>query len=56
MNLRGWGGILVSTMKVKDSYEEIYLDSTYDMKFKFEPLITPDKGDDRYATIFVAWL
>ena len=36
----------VSTIEVKASYVEIFLDSAYDMKAKFEPVITHDKGDD----------
>ena len=51
---RQGGRVLVSTIEVKALYAEIFLDSTYDMKFKSKPVITPDKGDDRYVTIFVA--
>ena len=51
-NLKGQGGVggrgrvLVSTIEVKASYVEIFLDSAYDMKFKFEPVIIPNKGDN----------
>ena len=45
LNLKGGGGgVLVSTIEVKALYIEIFLDSTYDMKFKFKPVITADKG------------
>ena len=38
--------VLVSTIEVKASYLEIFLDSAYDKKFKFESVITLDKGDN----------
>ena len=33
-------------MEVKASYVEIFWDSAFDMKFKLEPVITPNKGDN----------
>ena len=44
LNKQIW--VLVSTIEIKASYVEIFLDSAYDMKFKFEPVIIPNKGDN----------
>ena len=43
--------MLVSTIEVKASYLEI-LDFAYDLKFKFEPVVTLHKGDDTYCHNF----
>ena len=45
------GRVLVSTVEVKASYLEI-LDFAYDLKFKFEPVVTLHKGDDTYCHNF----
>ena len=45
IKLKGGGRVLVSTMEVNASYVKIFLHSTYDMKFRFERVITPDKGE-----------
>ena len=39
--------MLILAMEVKALFVDVFLDCTYDMKFKFNPAITPEKVVDR---------